>query len=113
MARITIVPEDNVVLVDREARTISMAGIDPTIHAVQWFGANGEIEYNDGKSHEQINDITPFQVFIDRWTAAAPPPQPPDSPKSDAPLTAEELAVQMIADGIITQAKINAIKAAR
>lgn len=39
------------------------------------------------------------------------PPPPP--PKSAATLTAEELATQMIKDGTMTQAKIEAIKAAR
>ena len=33
--------------------------------------------------------------------------------KVDAPLTVNELAAQMIADGTMTQAKIDAIKAAR
>ena len=82
MARITIVPDDNIVLVDGEARTISMAGIDPTIHAVQWFGAAGEIEYSDGKRHKQISSIAPFQGFIERWTAAATPPPTLDDLKT-------------------------------
>jgi len=42
-----------------------------------------------------------------------PPPPPTPPPKADADLTAEELAAQMIKDGTMTQAKINAIKAAR
>ncbi len=79
MARVTIIPDDNTVLVDGEAREISMAGIDPTIHAVQWFDTAGEIEYNDGKRHKKIFSISPFQVFIDRWTAAGPPPPGPDT----------------------------------
>lgn len=74
MARIIIVPDDSTVIVDGAARTIDMTGIDPTIHAVQWFDVAGEIEYNDGKPHEQIDDITPFQSFIDLWTDAAPQP---------------------------------------
>ena len=77
MARITIVPADNIVHVDGEARNISMAGIDPTIHAVQWFGDVGEVEFNDGSPHTTIINLAPFQTFIDRWTAAAPVPLPP------------------------------------
>ena len=74
MARITIIPDDNIVIVDGDAREISMVGIDPAIHAVQWFGAAGEIEYNDGRAHEPITDITPFQIFITRWNDAEPAP---------------------------------------
>ena len=74
MARITIVPDDNIVIVDGEARQVSMVGIDPKIHAVQWFGAAGEIEYNDGRAHAPITDITPFQIFITRWNDAEPAP---------------------------------------
>lgn len=113
MARITIVPSDSIMLVDGVARTIDISGIDPTIHAVQWFDTRGEIEFNDGTPHEQIDDISPFQDFIDRWTAAEPPPPPPPPPKSDADLTAEELATQMITDGTMTRQKIDDIKAAR
>jgi len=74
MARITIVPDDNIVIVDGEARQVSMVGIDPKIHAVQWFGAAGEIEYNDGRAHAPITSITPFQIFITRWNDAEPAP---------------------------------------
>ena len=40
-------------------------------------------------------------------------PLVPIPSKSDAPLTVEELAAQMIKDGTMSQAKIAAIKAAR
>ncbi len=82
MARITIVPDDNRVIVDGEARNVSMAGMNPTIHAVQWFGAIGEIEYNDGRAHEQIFSLASFQVFVDRWTNAETPPPTLDELKT-------------------------------
>jgi len=110
MARITIVPSDGIMIVDGVARDIDMTGIDPTIHAVQWQGTRGEIEYNDTKSHEQIDDITPFDSFLALWTAAVPPIP---KPKSAGSLSAEELADQMIVDGTMTRAKVDAIKAAR
>jgi len=76
MARITIVPDDGNLLVDGVVRTVDMTGMDTAIHAVQWFDTVGEIEYTpaDGRRNEVITDISPFQVFIDRWTAAAPSP---------------------------------------
>lgn len=113
MARITIVPSDNHVVIDGVARKINMAGIDSTIHAVQWFSTKGEIEYNDGKPHKKITSINPFQAFIDRWTAAAPPPPLPDPPKSEADVTVKELITQMIKDGTMTLEKITAIQTGR
>lgn len=112
---VTIIPADSHAYVDGVARPIDMTGIDPAIHAVQWDGLAGEIEYTraDGRRNEAITDLSPYQVFIDRWTAAAPPPPPPLPPKSAAPLTAQELADQMITDGTMTQAKIDAIKTGR
>ena len=42
-----------------------------------------------------------------------PPPPPPPPPKSAADVSVKELITEMIKDGIITQAMIDAIKAAR
>ena len=115
MARITIVPEDGNVLINREVRQVDMTGIDPAIHAVQWFGATGEIEYTraDGRRNEPISDISPFQVFINRWIAAEPPPPAPPLPKSEAPLDAEEIATLLVSKSIITRAEFDAIKTSR
>ena len=74
MARITLIPVDGVCGVNGVFRNINFAGIDPTIHAVQWKDTKGRIEYNDGKEQKVIDDISPYQVFLDRWTGAAPIP---------------------------------------
>lgn len=83
--KITIIPNDHLVLIDRVARAIDMAGIDPTIHAVQFdtSAAQGHIERTSA-SNEAISTIAPFQIFIDRWTAAAPVPPPPPTPQQIA-----------------------------
>ena len=83
--RLTIIPSDGVVGVDGLFRPVSMAGIDPAIHAVQFddLTNTGEIEYKQrGKSPDAITDRAAFQSFIARWTAAAPPPPPPPGPPS-------------------------------
>lgn len=43
----------------------------------------------------------------------APPSPPPPPPKSDAPLTAEELAAHLITRNVITQGEVDTIKATR
>jgi len=45
------------------------------IHAVQWYGESGEVEYKDpvtGKMthNEDIVSITAFQFAVDAWNAA-------------------------------------------
>lgn len=113
MARITIVPSDDTVIVDGEARQINMTGIDPTIHAVQWFGDDGEVEFNDGTPHRTIVNLAPYQVFITRWTDAAPPPPPPPLPKSAADLTNKEIEQLLVDKGVVTRPEIDAVKTGR
>lgn len=81
--KITIVQSDSVVGVDGVFRQVSLAGFDPTIHAVQFdtVKAKGQIEFladlDPRPGNQVFTDFTPYQVFVDRWTAAAPPPPPP------------------------------------
>ena len=35
-------------------------GVDSKIHAIQWDGSKGEIEYNDGTPNKEITDISSF-----------------------------------------------------
>lgn len=72
--RVTIIADDGKVGVDGVFRTVDLSTLDPNIHAVQWDGAAGHIEFKDRSPEQRIADISPFQSFIDAWTAAAPPP---------------------------------------
>lgn len=63
-----------------------------------------------------ITGITPAPKVgwvYDGAIFTAPPPPPPPPPKSAADVSVRELITQMIKDGTMTQAKINAIKTAR
>lgn len=76
MQRLTIVADDSLVIVDGVGLKVDLTGLDPQIHAVQWKGTKGDVEWKeydeDGNRHPNatITDVTPYQVFIDRWTAA-------------------------------------------
>ena len=72
--RVTIIADDGKVGVDRVFRTVDLSTLDPNIHAVQWDGVVGHIEFKDRRPEQRIADISAFQSFIDAWTAAAPPP---------------------------------------
>lgn len=75
--RVTIVPIDGVVIIDGNGILgVDMSSIDPSIHAVQWYGANGSVEYKDVDvvdfikitHNEEITDISQFQEVIDLAT---------------------------------------------
>lgn len=69
--RITIIPIDGVVIIDGIITSeVDLSFIDPTIHAVQWYGNAGTIEYKNVDTMqlthiEDITDISQFQPAID------------------------------------------------
>lgn len=66
----TIIPSDNLVVVDDVAmHGIDMTGVDPGIHAVQFEGDAGWIEYTDGPP-ESIDSVEQFRILLDRHSAA-------------------------------------------
>jgi len=64
--RITIINNDNgtvdVNLNNEIVEQIPTTNLDPNIHAVQWYGDHGEVEYFD--RNEKINDFSEFDVIL-------------------------------------------------
>jgi len=75
--RVTIVPIDNKVVVEGQPETVDCSSIDEEIHAIQWYGTVGDIEFkhdyiaNTRKPNVRIEDFTPYQKFVDLWTVEA------------------------------------------
>ena len=76
--KLTIIRDDNSVYIDGISRIIDCSSLDPSIHAIQWNGQKGMIEYVDsdpfdGKmpAPKPITDITSYQYLIDAWNAVA------------------------------------------
>lgn len=74
--RLTIVSDDNAVGIDGEFFSgLNLSALDKTIHAVQWYGEYGEIEYKTKLENNillkpanvLIKDIISFQFAIDVW----------------------------------------------
>ena len=66
MATLTIIKDDNFVKGDG----VGIDGIDcsslgSTVHAIQFDGTNGEIEYNDGTQPEAITSIAAYKSITD------------------------------------------------
>lgn len=77
--KLTIVADDQSVGIDGEFfAQLNLTQLDPTIHAVQWHGEYGEVEYktrfeNGGivkPANLLITDVTSFQFAIDAWNVA-------------------------------------------
>lgn len=73
--RVTIIPADGFVSVNGEGYgrlDLSFMGAD--IHALQWYGTDGEIERRDGRgrivANEEFADLTPYQPALDAWQVA-------------------------------------------
>ena len=67
--RITVINNDNgtidIMMDGENIADIPSDNLDPNIHAIQWYGDHGEIEYND--RNEEITDFSPFnQLLLDR-----------------------------------------------
>jgi hypothetical protein len=72
--RVTIIPEDGFVSIDGEGYVdLDLSSIDPAIHAVQWYGTEGEVEHKDDRGratlNETITSLAPFQSALDAWAA--------------------------------------------
>lgn len=71
--RLTIIPVDGIVSVDGVAfAKFDLSQIPETVHAIQWYGAFGEIEHKDletGKilANEEITNIDDYLFAVDLW----------------------------------------------
>ena len=77
--RVIIIPSDGVVSIDGEARGPLGLSFMAEIHAVQWYGAWGEVEYRSldaAPYNERITSLAPYQKAIDAWNNWTPPELP-------------------------------------
>ena len=71
--RVTIIADDSHVYVEEQPLVVDLTGLDPEIHAVQWYGSVGEVEYRHDhvagvrQPNLRITDFAPYRVFVDRW----------------------------------------------
>jgi hypothetical protein len=71
--RVTIVVDDDLVLVDGKPAKVDLSPlVADNIHAVQWYGDKGEVEFRsdpmgDRGPNDRIKDIEYFQRYIDAW----------------------------------------------
>lgn len=92
MARIVIIPSDTFCAVDGVGyEKVNMASVSPDVHAVQWFGGSGWIEYRETETgskpeNQEITSMEPYQGVLDSWAEineAAHKPEPPHVPSAE------------------------------
>lgn len=71
--KVSIIPVDNIVVINGRAIKVDMEGVDGSIRAVQFDSKTGvgEIEYNeDNRRNEMISNIDQFMFLRDRYESA-------------------------------------------
>ena len=65
MATLTIIKDDKWVTVDGYGCTLDSISLSANVHAIQWDGSAGWIEYNDGTANETIDSILAYSTITD------------------------------------------------
>lgn len=84
--RLTIIIGDSAVYKDGLAyANLTWSGTPENVHALQWFGSNGWIEYNDGKANKNITALPDWANNAAAAWDVANTPVPPPSPNLQIP----------------------------
>jgi len=92
MTTLTIIKDDGFVSVDGVGiDSIDCSSLASNIHAIQFDGTNGHVEYNDGTDNLAITAISDYSTITDLWTSTH------DTEVSDAATAASEAATAQTA----------------
>jgi len=69
MTTLTIVKDDKFVAVDGEGLFLDAVVLATNVHAIQFDGTNGEIEYNDETPNKAITSISAYSTITDDHAA--------------------------------------------
>ena len=61
---VCVITDDKMIQIDGEALNFDFT-IDSNIHAIQWNGSTGHVEFRDGTANEELTAITAYQSLID------------------------------------------------
>ena len=65
MATLTIIKDDKFVAIDNEGYFLDAVDLPSNVHAIQWDGSAGWIEYNDGTANKTIDSISAYSDITD------------------------------------------------
>jgi len=83
--RVTIIPEDKWIRKDNVSAHLPEWNFnDPDIHAIQWYGDHGEIEWKNPQRNESITEdsiLQPYITALEQYISSLPLPN--DTSSSD------------------------------
>jgi len=61
---VCVITDDKMIQIDGEALNFDFT-IDANIHAIEWNGSTGNVQFKDGTANEELTAITAYQSLID------------------------------------------------
>lgn len=113
--RLIAMQDSNTVTVDGETRRVTWSQLLPEgWHAVQWYGSNGELEFNDGvRPNVALRDAAIPNLLKGLWDAGMPGDAVMPEPVTDDVAKARaEVLDQLIMDSAKSPAASDVVKAA-
>jgi Domain of unknown function (DUF4376) len=100
--QVTIVRNDNAVYLDGRRFAVDCSALPANVHAVQWDGAHGTVEYvnagvinpDDFRTNDLIVDFTPYQALLAVAQTAAAALDSPPPPTLAAAIADKQAQVQ-------------------
>lgn len=117
--RVSIIVPDNMVVIDGKPHEVDCSGL-VGIHAVQWQGERGHVEYRPGdepRGNDEIVSMADYAAIIAAWDAAEnapPPPPPPPLVAASADVTVDRIAVlerALLDKGVLAKADVTKAEA--
>lgn len=111
--RVTIIKQDGIVAIDGVPfNGIDLSTLDPSIHAVQWFGDEGEVEVKDERGrmveNRQITSFDEFTFVIPLWEQAKAKDEKDKAEFAALVKSHEDLAIEMETQAAADAAQIQA-----
>jgi|TARA_R100001463_G_scaffold87927_3_gene142557 hypothetical protein len=67
MATLTIIKDDKFVDRDGASVTLDAVVLPANVHAIQWNGSSGWVEYNDGTHNTSLSNIDDYKTITDDY----------------------------------------------
>jgi hypothetical protein len=64
--QVCVITDDRMIQIDREAINFDFT-IDANIHAIEWLGSTGNVQFKDNTPNEELTSITTYQSLIDAF----------------------------------------------
>lgn len=101
--RVTVIPADNAIYIDSECLLVEFEA-PANIHAIQWQGDHGHIEFNDG-THNKILLLEDYDIEIFPYVVIWENEKNKLVQEQNKPLTTFEQIAKVQASFLTTQAK--------